>query len=141
MVRTTLEIGRGVDDTRSIRDMGANTKRKENQSSSNSGNKRKTSIPLGFQGRGNNYQSQGQAKTFSQSGQMTCFHCHQPGHVRRDYLQRQGSHGYGTPQSQSLVGHEHTQFVPPYPSMGQGNRFKSQGATQVPTISQMGHMG
>ena len=34
MVRTTLAIGRGVDDTRSIQDMGASTKRKENQSSS-----------------------------------------------------------------------------------------------------------
>ena len=56
MVKITLAIGRGVDDTRSIRDMGANTKRKENQSSSNSGKKRKTSIPRGFQGRGGNYQ-------------------------------------------------------------------------------------
>ena len=34
MVRTALAIGRGVDDTRSIRDMGASTNRKENQSSS-----------------------------------------------------------------------------------------------------------
>ena len=34
MVRTALAIGRGVDDTHSIRDMGASTKRKENQSSS-----------------------------------------------------------------------------------------------------------
>ena len=50
MVRTTLAIGRGVDDTRSIRDMGASTKRKENQSSSNSGRKRKTSIPRRLQG-------------------------------------------------------------------------------------------
>ena len=32
MVRTTLSIGREVDDTLSIRDMGASTKRKENQS-------------------------------------------------------------------------------------------------------------
>ena len=50
MVKTTLAIGRGVDDTRSIRDMGASIKRKENQSSSNLGRKRKTSIPRGFQG-------------------------------------------------------------------------------------------
>ena len=49
MVRTALAIGRGVDDTQSIRDMGPSTKRKENQSSSNSGRKRKTSIPRGFQ--------------------------------------------------------------------------------------------
>ena len=45
MVRTTLAIGKGVDDTRSIWDMGSSTKRKENQSSSNLGRKRKTSIP------------------------------------------------------------------------------------------------
>ena len=56
MVRTTLAIGRRVDDTRSIRDMGASTKKKENQSSSNLGRKRKTSIPPGFQGRGEDYQ-------------------------------------------------------------------------------------
>ena len=56
MVRITLAIGRGVDDTRSIRDMGASTKKKENQSYSNSGRKRKTSIPWGFQGRGGGYQ-------------------------------------------------------------------------------------
>ena len=52
MVRTALATRRGVDDTRSIRDMGASTKRKENQSSSNSGRKRKTSIPWRLQGPG-----------------------------------------------------------------------------------------
>ena len=56
MVRTTLAIGRGLADTRSIQDMGANTKRKENQSSSNSERKHKTSIPRGFQGWGGGYQ-------------------------------------------------------------------------------------
>ena len=56
MVKTALAIRRGVDDTRSIWDMGASTKRKEKQSSSNSGRKRKTSIPQGFQGRGDDYQ-------------------------------------------------------------------------------------
>ena len=59
MVRTTLAIGRGVDDTWSIWDMGASTKRKENQSSSISGRKQKTFIPQGFQGRGGGYQGQG----------------------------------------------------------------------------------
>ena len=39
MVRTSLGIEREVDDTRSIRDMGVGAKRKENQSSSNSGKK------------------------------------------------------------------------------------------------------
>ena len=56
MVKTTLAIRKGVDDTRSIRDMGASTKRKENQSSSNSGRKQKTSIPQEFQGQGGGYQ-------------------------------------------------------------------------------------
>ena len=51
MVRIALAIGKGVDDTRSIQDMGDSTKRKENQSS-NSGRKRKTSIPRGSQGWG-----------------------------------------------------------------------------------------
>ena len=59
MVRTALAIGREVDDTRSIRDMGAGAKRKENQSSSNLGKKQKTSTPQGFQGRGRDYQGQG----------------------------------------------------------------------------------
>ena len=61
MVRTALAIGRGVDDTQSIQDMGASTKRKENQSSSDSGRKRKTSIPRGFQGRGGSYQGQAES--------------------------------------------------------------------------------
>ena len=36
MVRTAMAIEREIDDTRSIRDMGASAKRKENQSSSSS---------------------------------------------------------------------------------------------------------
>ena len=36
MVKIALAIGRGVDDTQSIRYMGVSTKKKENQSSSNS---------------------------------------------------------------------------------------------------------
>ena len=104
MVRTTLAIGRGVDDTQSICDMGANTKRKENQSSSNLRRKRKTFIPYGFQGWGGGYQGQGRVKASSQTGQMTCYHCNQPGHMRRDYPQRLGSWNYGTTQSQSSVG-------------------------------------
>ena len=39
MVRTSLAIEREIDDTRSIRDMGIGAKRKENQSSFNSGKK------------------------------------------------------------------------------------------------------
>ena len=43
MVRTNLAIEREGDDTRSIRDMGASAKRKENQSSSSLKKKQKTS--------------------------------------------------------------------------------------------------
>ena len=52
MVRTTLVIEREVDDTRSIRDMGASSKRKENQSSSSSRKKQKTYALHGSQGQG-----------------------------------------------------------------------------------------
>ena len=62
IVRTTLAIGRGVHDTRSIRDMGASTKRKENHFSSNSGRKRKASIPWGFQERGGSYQGKAESR-------------------------------------------------------------------------------
>ena len=84
MVKTTLAIGRDVDDTWSIRDMGVGAKRKENQSSSNSRNKQKTSTPRGFQGRGHDYQGQGRVEVSRQKGQMPCYHCHQPRHMRRN---------------------------------------------------------
>ena len=47
MVKTSLAIGREADDTRSIRDIGSSTKRKENQSYYSSGKKQKTSILRG----------------------------------------------------------------------------------------------
>ena len=47
MVRTTLAIGREVDDTRSIQDSGVSAKRKENQSSSTSSKKQKTFVSHG----------------------------------------------------------------------------------------------
>ena len=46
-----MAIERGIEDSRSIRDASASGKRKEDQPSSSSGNKEKTSIPQGFQGR------------------------------------------------------------------------------------------
>ena len=48
MVKTFLAIGREVGDTRSIQDMVASIKRKENQSSSSSRKRQKTSAPQGF---------------------------------------------------------------------------------------------
>ena len=72
---------------------------------------------------------------------MTCFHCHQSEHMRRNYPQIQGFQDQGTPQSQSSVGHEKAQYVPPYPSTGQGNRYQSQGATRASSVSQTGQRG
>ena len=82
-----------------------------------------------------------QVRISSQDGQMVYYHCKQPGHMRRDYPQKQGSQGFGTTQSQSVVGQERTQFVPTPPSMGQGNQYQLQGATPALSTSQIGHIG
>ena len=65
MVRTTMAIKREIEDARSIQDTIASGTRKEDQPSSSSGKKQKTSIPQGFQGRGRGYQGQGQTKASS----------------------------------------------------------------------------
>ena len=79
--------------------------------------------PLGM-GQGNQYQFQGatpapstsqtghigqsvgrgraqdlQAESLGQAGQMTCYHCRQPRHMRRDCPQRRRSHGTETERS------------------------------------------
>ena len=69
MVKTSLAIEREAEDTRSIRDMGASTKRKENQSSFSSRKKQETSVYHGDQG-------QGRFGASSQTRLMTCNHCH-----------------------------------------------------------------
>ena len=52
MVRTSMAIEKEIDDARSIHDVGASEKKRENQSSSNSGKKQRTSTSQGFQGQG-----------------------------------------------------------------------------------------
>ena len=85
MVSTALIIEREVDDACSIRDAGASDKKRGSQaSSSGSGKKQRTSVPRGFQGRDTGQQGQGQVRVTSQARQMTCFHYHQPGHMRRN---------------------------------------------------------
>ena len=63
MVRIVLAIEREVDDTRSIRDMGASAKRKENKSSSSSRKMQKTSSSHGSQGQGRDHKGQGQGQS------------------------------------------------------------------------------
>ena len=61
--------------------------------------------------------------------------------MKRDCTQRQGSQGFETAHSQLAIRQERTQFVPPPPSMGQGNQYQFQGATPAPSTSQTGHIG
>ena len=77
-----LTIEREIEDARSTRDAGVSSKRKESQSSFSSGKKPRASNSRGFYGRG--HLGQGQIRVASQAGQMVCYHCHQPGHMRRD---------------------------------------------------------
>ena len=93
MVRTTMAIERDIDDARSISDAGASEKKMENKSSSSSRKKKKTYASYGSQGQGRGHQCQGQGQSFKggrhfsalrQSGQMKCYHYHQPKHRRRD---------------------------------------------------------
>ena len=86
---TAMAIEREITDARSIRETGTSGKRKEGHPSCSSGKKMKASSSRGFQGQGHGYQGQGHIKDPSQSGSMTCFHCHQPGCKRRDCPNRQ----------------------------------------------------
>ena len=57
-VRTTMTTEGEVDDIRGIQDMDVGTKGKEDPSSSNPGNKHKTSVSQGYSGRGRGHQDQ-----------------------------------------------------------------------------------
>ena len=97
MVGTALTIEREIEDARSTRDAGVSSKKKENRSSSSSGKKQRASSSQGFQGC--DHPGQGRIRVSNQVRHMVCYHCQQPGHIRRDCHQRQGSQGFGTAQS------------------------------------------
>ena len=77
MVGTTLTIEREIEDALSTRDVIVGSKR-EDQPSSSSGKRQKTSASHEFQDQGQDWAS-------SQPGQRICYFCRQPGDVRRDY--------------------------------------------------------
>ena len=82
MVGTALTIEREIEDAWSTRDESVSSKRKDSQSSSSLGKRQRASSSRGSQSRG--HPSQGQMRVAGQAGQMVCYHCQQPGHMRRD---------------------------------------------------------
>ena len=87
MVGTALTIEREIEDARSTRDASVSGKRKDGQSSSSSGKRQRASSSRGSQSRG--HPGQGRMRVASQARQRVCYHCQQPGHMRRDCPQRQ----------------------------------------------------
>ena len=127
MVGMALTIEREIEDARSTRDVGVGSKR-EDQPFSSSGKRQKTSASHEFQ-------DQGQDWAFSQPWQRICYFCRQPGHVRQDCPQRQGSRDFGTTQSQLVVELESIHFIPPHSSTSHRNQFQFRGAIQAPSTA------
>ena len=76
MVGAALTMEREIEDTWNARDMGVGSKR-EDPPSSSSGKRQKTSASHEFQ-------DQGQDWAVSQTGQVICYFCRHPRHMRRD---------------------------------------------------------
>ena len=98
MVKTALAIEREVDAAWSIRDSSASDKKKGDRSSYFSSKKKSKGLLLrsGFKDKAtvriNRFlQGRRHFRTPGQPGQGTCYHCHQPRHLRWDCPQRQES--------------------------------------------------
>ena len=116
MVGTALTIEREIEDAQSTWDAGVGSKM-EDQPSSSSGKRQKTSASHEFQDHGQDW-----------ACEMGC-------------PQGQGSQDFGTVQSQLAVKQESIRFIPPHLSTSQRNQFQFQGATRAPPVSQAGHRG
>ena len=82
MVGTAMTIEIEMENLRSTWDAGVSGKRKKSQYSSSSGKKQRASSSRGFQSC--DHLGQGHIRVTSQAGQIVCYHCQQPRHMRRD---------------------------------------------------------